>query len=68
MSTLHKPRKEARVAYYIYKDNQNLWRWRLRAANNRTIADSGESYYNKQDCLAAINLVKSSGNAPVYEI
>jgi uncharacterized protein YegP (UPF0339 family) len=40
------------------------WRWRLRAANNEIIA-SGESYRNKQDCLAAIALVKSTNaNTP----
>jgi hypothetical protein len=27
----------------------------------------GESYWNKADCLSAINLVKGSSNAPVYE-
>lgn len=37
------------------------------AANSRKIANSGEGYYNKADCLAAINLVKGSTNAPVYE-
>lgn len=53
--------------YYLYKDRTNEWRWRLIAANNRTIADSGESYHNKVDCLAAIGLVKGSANAPVRE-
>ena len=56
------------MVYYMYKDSQNLWRWRLRAANNKTIADSGESYYNRTDCLSAINLVKGSSNAPVHEM
>lgn len=55
------------MAYYIYKDVQGYWRWYLQAANDRKIADSGESYYNKQDCLGAINLVKGSSPAPVYE-
>lgn len=55
------------MAYYIYKDIQNYWRWRLRAANNRTIADSGEGYHNKNDCLAGIQLVKGSASAPIYE-
>lgn len=36
------------------------WRWRLRAANNRIIADSGESYHNKTDCIHALNLVKTT--------
>jgi uncharacterized protein YegP (UPF0339 family) len=53
--------------YRLYRDMQNQWRWTLYAANNKKIADSAESYWNKQDCLAAINLVKSSQNAPVKE-
>jgi uncharacterized protein YegP (UPF0339 family) len=53
--------------YNIYKDAVGYWRWRLYAANNKIIADSGESYYNKADCLSAIGLVKSSTNAPIRE-
>ena len=53
--------------YQIYRDAASQWRWRLRAANHRTIADSGEGYYNRQDCLNAVNLVKQSSNAQVYE-
>jgi uncharacterized protein len=55
------------VAYYIYKDTRGEWRWYLQAANNRRIADSGEGYQNKQDCLAAIQLVQASASAPVHE-
>lgn len=51
--------------YQIYYRNSE-WRWRLRAANHETIA-SGEGYYNKGDCLHAIDLVKGSYTAPVYE-
>lgn len=36
------------------------WRWRLKAANGKTIA-SGESYINQIDCITAINLVKATG-------
>lgn len=53
--------------YFLYKDVQGFWRWTLYAANNRKIANSGEGYHNKADCIAAINLVKSSGNAPIKE-
>jgi uncharacterized protein YegP (UPF0339 family) len=55
------------LTYWVYKDTSGQWRWQLLAANNRIIAASGESYYNKQDCLSAIQLVKSSTNAPVKE-
>ncbi len=53
--------------FWLYKDVSGQWRWRLRAANNRVIADSAESYWNKSDCEAGIVLVKSAWNAPTYE-
>jgi len=56
------------MAFVMYRDAQNMWRWYLRAANNRKIADSGEGYHNKQDCRAMIDLIKTSvASAPVYE-
>lgn len=54
--------------FELYKDVNGHWRWRLKSANRQIIAISGEGYYNKTDCLNAIGLVKSSSNAPVYEI
>ena len=53
--------------YELYKDDAGEWRWRLRAANGKIIADSAEGYHNKQDCIAGIDLVKSSVNVPVEE-
>lgn len=53
--------------YRIYQDAQRYWRWQLKAANHEIIA-SGEAYYNKSDCLAAIGLVKNSKDATVYEV
>ena len=35
------------------------WRWRLRAKNGRVIAH-GESYYNREDCFAAVALVQDA--------
>lgn len=55
------------MAYYVYRDSQGYWRWRLKATNGRIIADSGEGYANKADCLAGITLVKGSSAAPVYD-
>ncbi|MCK5042368.1 MAG: DUF1508 domain-containing protein [Sphingomonadales bacterium] len=51
--------------YTTYTDNQGLWRWNLKAANGRIIADSGESYHNYSDCTHGIELVKSSWNSPI---
>ncbi|MES2584749.1 MAG: DUF1508 domain-containing protein [Pseudomonadota bacterium] len=56
------------MAYYVYKDQLGQWRWYLLAANNRKIANSGEGYQNKQDCLHAISLVSTSGNCQVHTI
>lgn len=55
------------MEYHIYKDKAGLFRWRLLAANQKIIAESGESYHNKSDCQAGISLVKSSSNAPIYD-
>jgi uncharacterized protein YegP (UPF0339 family) len=52
--------------YEVYHDAQSLWRWRLKAANNRIIADSGQGYHNRQDCLDGIQLVQSSSGASVH--
>lgn len=56
------------MAYYVYKDALNQWRWYLLSANNvDKIANSGEGYHNKQDCLHAIYLVSTSANARAYQ-
>jgi uncharacterized protein YegP (UPF0339 family) len=55
------------TAFWVYQDDAGEWRWQLRAANQRIIADSGEGYHNRQDCLHAITLVKGSQDAPVKE-
>jgi len=56
------------MRYEVYRDMNLQWRWRLRAANQRILANSGEGYHKKQDCLDAIALVKASSTAPILEI
>jgi len=34
----------------LYKDKQMLWRFRIKASNGRTVADSGEGYKTKYFC------------------
>lgn len=54
--------------YLIFMEvSSNLWRWTLYNPQGRMAAQSVEKYYNKDDCLAAINAVKSSGSAPIRE-
>jgi len=55
------------MAFYIYKDLRNEWRWYLMAANGKKIADSGEGYVNEAGCLHGISLVMSAHRAtPIY--
>jgi uncharacterized protein YegP (UPF0339 family) len=55
----------ARRTFQVYKDTAGEWRWRLVAGNEQIIADSGEGYQHKQDCLHGIELVKDSKDVPV---
>ena len=54
-------------AYWVFKDAAGEWRWHLRASNDRIIADSGEGYHHRQDCLHAVELVKASKDVPVKD-
>lgn len=57
----------ARRVFRTYKDAAGEWRWRLLAGNDRIIAESGEGYRDRQDCLHGIELVKDSKDARVEE-
>ena len=48
----------AEPQFEVYKDKAEEWRWRFRASNSKIIADSGEGYKEKDDCLHGIELVK----------
>lgn len=39
--------------FIVYEDAAGLFRWRLLAANNRVIADSGEGYSRERDARRA---------------
>lgn len=54
--------------FQVYRDlaTPRRYRWRLIAGNNKKIANSGEGYVNKADCIAAINLVASSDGKPIH--
>jgi uncharacterized protein YegP (UPF0339 family) len=46
--------------FEIYKDKAGEYRWRLRSSgSNKIIADSGEGYIHKHDCLNGIKLVQT---------
>jgi uncharacterized protein YegP (UPF0339 family) len=45
--------------FEAYPDSRGEWRWRFRASNGLTLADSGEGYKNIDDLLKAIRLLKA---------
>lgn len=45
------------MTYWLYRDTQGQYRWYLQAANGRKIANSGEGYHHRDDCIAAVTLV-----------
>jgi len=45
--------------FVVYKDNAGEFRWRLFAQNGKVIADSGEGYKNRGDCVHGARLVAS---------
>ncbi|MGB2832944.1 MAG: DUF1508 domain-containing protein [Methylotenera sp.] len=52
--------------FQIYQSGGLLgqqWRWRLKAANHKIIADSGEAYFNEVDCIHGIQLVMGSNHS-----
>ena len=51
------------MKFEIYKDDADDFRWRLKAANGRIIADSAEGYQKKAACIRGIKLVKRSHGA-----
>ena len=56
-----------RLVFQVYKDKKDEWRWRLKAGNGEPIA-SGEGFASKAACLASIDIVKKSADAPVEEL
>jgi len=45
--------------FVIYKDKAGEFRWQLYAQNSKLIADSGEGYKNRSDCIHGARLVSS---------
>jgi uncharacterized protein YegP (UPF0339 family) len=51
----------------VYRDASGEWRWRWVAANGRRMADSGEGYENRSDCLEAARYIAGTEPPVVLE-
>lgn len=40
----------------VYQDGKSEWRWRVVAGNGKVVADSGEGYQRKGDCLTGAKI------------
>ena len=58
---------QALARFELYADRQGEYRWRLQAANNEVIADSGEGYKQKSACEEAIHRVKQQAQTAQVE-
>jgi len=56
-----------KLTYYVYRDRLNQYRWQLVHDNGRIIADSGEGYVARADCIHGINLTATSGGSPIVD-
>ena len=60
--------------FEIYRDTAGDWRWRLRAANGRIVADSAEGYASRRNVLRATGALCDAVDgvravaAPVQEV
>ena len=59
------PHARPDMTFTIFKDTSGQWRWNLRASSGKVIAEAGEGFRLKRDCLAAIELVRSSARAAI---
>jgi len=50
--------------FHIYRDTAHDWRWRLKSANGRIIADSAEGYVSKAGARRAANVMVNT----IYEV
>lgn len=54
--------------FTIYQDSAREYRWRLKANNGRTTADSGEGYSTRQAARDAVDRVRRDiNNADIDE-
>ena len=52
--------------FHTYKDSRGEWRWQLKAANGKIVADSGEGYSSLQAARDGAQRVKdNAGRADI---
>ncbi len=52
--------------FVVYKSG-NEFRWRLKAANGETVADSGQGYASKRSCRKGVELIQRNAASATVE-
>ncbi len=47
--------------FEIFRDGDGEFRWRLRAKNGKIVADSGEGYKKRKDCVRGMEITMRAG-------
>ena len=53
--------------YELRRDVNRKFRWRLISNNGRTVAESGEGYSRRCDCIRAVDAVRFSADATIVD-
>lgn len=56
------------MKFQAFQDRTGEWRWHLFAANGTIIADSGEGYKRKGQCLKAIDRIRDGAASATVEV
>ena len=55
------------MSYYeLYQDRIKMWRWRL-VHDRNIIASSPRSYIDRDECLEAVEVMRSAAKAPIRD-
>ena len=70
LKSVTRPREYSSLREKVLRSKANYeWRWRLRADNQKIIANGGEGYKRKRGALNAIELIRAvASSTPVVEV
>jgi uncharacterized protein len=63
-----RPSHPAKIVYDAYRDIDGQWRWRAWARNGKIVANCGEGYKRKIDCVKMVNLLRFTQDLRRYAI
>lgn len=56
------------MMFHMYRDKDGRWGWWLVTAGGKILAECPSPYPHKEDCRAAIQLIKDCRMARVHEV